>query len=161
MSTALALYAPTPVRPSGIATSLDGPELLAGAWARAAAGVQTSVDDQIRRQADVALDRVMARAPAAGVVLQANIAAALAQGQRAAEDSARRIAADALRQASGALIAAEPWLRQEVETLSATGGRRAADSGFAVIATQLAPYAVAMLLVGVAVYVATEPKHAR
>lgn len=154
------LWQPPFVRPSGIASG-DGADLLAGAWARAAAGAQTQVDEQVRRQADVALDQVMARAPAAGAVLQANIATALAQGQRAVEDSTRRIAADALRQASAALIRAEPWLQGAIAEASATGGRRAADSGLAAVATQLAPYAIATLLVGVAVYLATEPRHAR
>jgi hypothetical protein len=95
--------------------------------------------------------------------LKAIVAArqATAQVQRAATQAAHNIAADALRQAAAALLAAEPWLRQEVATLSATGGRSAADSGLATIATQLAPYALGALLVGVAVYVATEPRRAR
>lgn len=148
------------VRPSGIASG-DGADLLAGAWSRLGTSAQTQVDAQIARQADVALDRVMARAPAAGVLLQGQVQQATAQVQRAATQAAHDIAADALQQAAAALVRAEPWLSQQVATLSATGGRNAADSGLAAITAQLAPWAIGAALVGVAVYILTEPKRAR
>lgn len=156
MTSALALWQPPPlvVRPSGIPSG-DGADLLAGAWSRLGTSAQTQVDAQIARQADVALDRVMNRAPAAGVLLQEQVRLATAQVQRAATQVAHDAAADALRQAGAALLRAEPWLRQEVATLSATGGRSAADSGLATVATQLAPWALAALLVGGAIYLAT------
>lgn len=162
MTTALALWQPPvyAVRPSG--DPLPDPiEALAGAWTRAGTSAQSQVDAQIARQANVALDQVMNRAPAAGVLLQEQVRLATAQVQRAATQAAHDIARDALRQASAALMQAEPWLRQEVASLSATGGRSAAGSGLAEIATQLAPYAIGALLVGVAVYVITEPRRAR
>lgn len=148
------------VRPSGIASG-DGADLLAGAWARLGTSAQTQVDAQIARQADVALDRVMARAPAAGTILQEQVRLATAQVQRAATQAAHDIAADALRQAGAALLRAEPALRAEVAALSATGGRNAADAGFSAVVTQLAPWLLGAALVGVAVYVATEPRRAR
>lgn len=165
MTTALALRPlPLMVRPAGLPALPDPIEALAGAWGRAGTAAQTSVDAAVARQADVALDRVMARAPAAGVLLQQQVALAVAQGQRAATQAAHDIAADALRQASAALLAAEPWLRQEVLSLSASGGQRAANAGLGAIGAQLTPYvtyAIGAVLVGVAVYLATERRGSR
>lgn len=161
MTTALALYQPPAlVRPSGI-TSGDGADLVAQAWGRFGTSAQTQVDAQVQRQADVALDRVMARVPALAAQVSATAADAIERGRVAATRAAHDAAADALRQAAATLVRAEPWLGAEAERIAGRAGGRAADSGLSTIATQLAPYAVGALLVGVAVYLATEPRGGR